>query len=47
MQKRHALVEISCGPVYKGDAQSILHNKKAYLRKTALGSKKITDIFST
>jgi len=46
-KRSHAWVEKSRGPVYKGDAQSTLRNKKAYLRKAALGSKKITDMFPT
>ena len=33
------------GPIYKGDAQSTLRNKRAYWRKAASGSKKITDMF--
>jgi hypothetical protein len=37
----------SRGPVYSGDTKSILRNKRAYWQKAAIGSKKITEIFST
>jgi hypothetical protein len=43
----HAWAKKSRGPIYKGGAQSTLRNKRANLRKAALGSKKITDMFST
>ncbi len=33
--------------MYNGDAQSTLRNKRAYWRKAALGSKKITEMFPT
>ena len=35
------------GPIYKGTAESTLHNKRAYWRKAASDSKKITDMFPT
>ena len=34
-------------PIYNGIIQSILRNKRAYWKKVALGSKKITEMFST
>src|ERR1043165_6071704 len=46
-KRLHAWVEKSRGPIYKGTAESTLRNKRAYLRKAALGSKKITDMFPT
>jgi len=46
-KRSHAWVEKSRGPIYKGAAESTLRNKRAYLRKAALGSKKITDMFPT
>ncbi len=46
-KRSHAWVKKSRGPIYKGDTQSTLRNKKTYLRKAALGSKKITDMFPT
>ena len=44
-KKAHVWNESSRGPVYNGDAQSTLRNKRAYWRKAALGSKKITEMF--
>ncbi|CAG8752763.1 5291_t:CDS:2, partial [Cetraspora pellucida] len=32
-------------PIYKDDAESTLHNKRAYWKKAASGSKKITNMF--
>ena len=46
-KKAHVWNESSRGPVYNGDAQSTLRNKRAYWRKAALGSKKITEMFPT
>src|SRR6266540_1591138 len=46
-KKAHVWNKSSRGPVYNGDAQSTLRNKRAYWRKAALGSKKITEMFPT
>ncbi|CAI2194028.1 12153_t:CDS:1, partial [Funneliformis geosporum] len=43
--KSHTWAVDSHKPVYIGDAESTLHNKRAYWRKAALGSKKITEMF--
>lgn len=46
VKSSYAWTENSRKPVYNGAAQSTLRNKKAYWKKAALGSKKITDMFS-
>ena len=40
-------VKKSRGLIYEGGAQLTLYNKRANLRKATLGSKKITNMFST
>jgi len=46
-KKAHVWNKSSRRPVYNGNAQSTLRNKRAYWRKAALGSKKITEMFPT
>ncbi|CAI2201298.1 4253_t:CDS:1, partial [Funneliformis geosporum] len=43
--KSYAWAVNSRRPVYIGDAESTLRNKRAYWRKSASGSKKITEMF--
>ena len=45
--KLHVWAVNSRGPVYNGAAKSTLRNKRAYWRKVASGSKKITEMFPT
>ena len=45
--KSHVWAVNSRGPVYNGAAKSTLRNKRAYWRKAASGSKKITEMFPT
>jgi hypothetical protein len=44
-KKTGAWATSSRGQIYRGDAESTLRNKRAYWKKAASGSKKITDMF--